>query len=122
MVFLPLVAHRVLRPTCRSLLFGPSTFPPTMPAADSRRTLRRDRSILSHDAVTCAGSPEVSSTAFPAQPPDLPPVCLVELGFAIICSLAPHRRPHHPVLVHRLSAFDPRFFQTPPRDDALALL
>ena len=25
LVFLPLVAHRVLRPTCRSLLFGPSS-------------------------------------------------------------------------------------------------
>src|SRR5216683_2195697 len=37
---------------------------------------------------------EVSSTAFDAQPPDLPPVPLMDMGFAIICSLARHRRPH----------------------------
>src|SRR6266849_9450558 len=89
-----------------------------MPAADSRPTLRMDRSILSHDAVTCGGSPEVSSTAFDAQPPDLPPVCLVDAGFAVICQLAPHRRPHHPVLVHRLAplinaSFRPRLTTTP---------
>jgi hypothetical protein len=59
-----------------------------MPAADSRPTFRMDRSILSHDAVTCGGSPEVSSTAFDAQPPDLPPVCLVDTGFAVLCQLA----------------------------------
>jgi hypothetical protein len=91
-----------------------------MPSADSRPTLRMNRSILSHDAVTCGGSPEVSSTAFDAQPPDLPPVCLVELGFAVLCQLAPHRRPHHPVLVHRLAplihaSFRPRLATTPLR-------
>src|SRR6266567_8714707 len=120
MVLLPLVVHRVLRPTRRSLLFGPSTCRPTMPAADSRYTVRMNRSILSHAAVTCGGSPEVSSTAFDAQPPDLPPVCLVEVGFAVICQLAPHRRPHHPVLVHRLAplihaSFRPRLATTPLR-------
>src|SRR5207248_5376754 len=31
--------------------------------------------------------------AFHAQPPDLPPVPLMELGFAVICPLARHRRP-----------------------------
>jgi hypothetical protein len=91
-----------------------------MPSADSRPTLRMDRSILSHAAVTCGGSPEVSSTAFDAQPPDLPPVCLVETGFAVLCQLAPHRRPHHPVLVHRLAplihaSFRPRLATTPLR-------
>jgi hypothetical protein len=91
-----------------------------MPSADSRPTVRMDRSILSHDAVTCGGSPEVSSTAFDAQPPDLPPVCLVELGFAVTCQLAPHRRPLHPVLVHRLAplihaSFRPRLATTPLR-------
>ncbi len=44
--------------------------------------------------VTCRRSPEVSSTAFDAQPPDLPPVDLMDMGFAITCSLARHRRPH----------------------------
>ena len=43
--------------------------------------------------VTCRRSPEVSSTAFDAQPPDLPPVGLMDMGFAITCSLARHRRP-----------------------------
>jgi len=91
-----------------------------MPAADPRPTIKMDRSILSHDAVTCSGSPEVSSTAFDAQPPDLPPVCLVDTGFAVICQLAPHRRPHHPVLVHRLAplihaSFRPRLATTPLR-------
>jgi len=62
-----------------------------------------NRSILSHDSVTCGGSPEVSSTAFRAQPPDLPPVLLVDMGFAVLCQLALHRRPLYPVLVHRLA-------------------
>src|SRR5215468_11179754 len=91
-----------------------------MPSADSRRTVRMDRSTLSHDSVTCSGSPEVSSTAFCAQPPDLPPVLLVETDFAISCSLVPHRRPLHPVLVHRLAllihaSFRPRLTTTPLR-------
>jgi len=88
-----------------------------MPAADSRPTIKMDCSILSHDVVTCDGSPEVSSTAFDAQPPDLPPVCLVDMGFAVLCQLAPHRRPPHPVLVHRLAplihaSFRPRLATT----------
>src|SRR5512142_268751 len=91
-----------------------------MPAADSRPTVKMDRSILSHDSVTCDGSPEVSSTAFRAQPPDLPPVCLVEPGFAVLCQLAPHRRPLRPVLVHRLAllihaSFRPRLTTAPLR-------
>src|SRR5215470_1582300 len=76
---------------------------PTTPSADSRYTVRMNRSILSHDSVTCSGSPEVSSTAFRAQPPDLPPVLLVDMDFAIIGSLVPHRWPLYPVLVHRLA-------------------
>src|SRR2546421_10796022 len=91
-----------------------------MPSADSRCTVRMNYSILSRASVTCGGSPEVSSTAFDAQPPDLPPVCLVDTGFAVLCQLAPHRRPHHPVLVHRLpslihASFRPRLATTPLR-------
>jgi hypothetical protein len=63
-----------------------------------------NRLILSHDSVTCGGSPEVSLTAFDTQPPDLPPVLLMDMGFAIMRSL-----------------FAPRFLRTPPYDDALAL-
>ena len=66
---------------------------PSMPSADSRRTVKMDRSILSHVPVTCTGSPEVSSTAFRAQPPDLPPVLLVNMGFVVLCRFAPHGRP-----------------------------
>jgi hypothetical protein len=100
--------------------FGPSTLRPTMPSADSRCTVRMDHSILSHDSATCGGSPEVSSAAFRAQPPDLPPVLLLDMDFAISCSLVPHRRPLHPVLVHRLApliraSFRPRFAATPLR-------
>ena len=31
--------------------------------------------------------------AFHAQPPDLPPVLLMDMGFAVICPLVQHRRP-----------------------------
>src|SRR2546429_9561372 len=44
--------------------------------------------------VTCSRPPDVISTAFHAQPPDLPPVPLMDVDFAITCSLARHRRPH----------------------------
>src|SRR5512142_624043 len=102
------------------LLFGPSTLRPTMPSADSRCTVRMDHSTLSHDSVTCCGSPEVSSTAFGAQPPDLPPRILVDTDFAINGSLVHPRRPYHPVLVHRLAllihaSFRPRLTTTPLR-------
>src|SRR5580700_10844506 len=56
--------------------------------------VRMNRFILSHDSVTWRRSPAVSSTAFDAQPPDLPPVSLMDMGFAISCPLARHRRPH----------------------------
>src|SRR2546430_15788177 len=92
-----------------------------MPSADSRPTVKMDCSTLSHDSVTCGGSPEVSSTAFDAQPPDLPPVCLVDTGFAVLCQLAPHRRPHHPGLVLRLPPFFPPFFRPPPPSTPLPL-
>ena len=38
---------------------------------------------FSHESVTCNSSPEISSTAFHAQPPDLPPAPLMDTGFAI---------------------------------------
>ena len=63
------------------------------PAADFCCTVRVNHSTLSHDFVTCDRSPEVSSIAFRAQPLDLPPVSLMDVGFAISCSLARHRRP-----------------------------
>src|ERR1035441_10446414 len=91
-----------------------------MPSADSCRAVRVSHFTLSHGSVTRSRSPEVSSTAFSVQPPDLPPAPLMDMGFAILCSLAPCRRPHHPVLVHRLTpllhaSFRPHLTMTPLR-------
>src|ERR1017187_8100681 len=55
----------------------------TMPAADFCRTLTVDRSTLSPDSGTCSRPPEVSLTAFRAQPPDLQPAPLMDMDFAI---------------------------------------
>jgi len=52
-----------------------------------------DRSTLSPDSGTNDRSPEVSSTAFRTQPPNLQPASLMDMGFAIVCPLAPHRMP-----------------------------
>ena len=53
-----------------------------------------DHSLLSPDSGTNGRSPEVSSTAFRAQPPDLQPVPLMDMDFAVICPLVRHRMPH----------------------------
>src|SRR5205807_1062341 len=47
----------------------------------------------SHDSVTNNRSPEVSSTTFGAQPPDLPPVPLMDVNLAVTCPIVRHRRP-----------------------------
>ena len=80
--------------------FGPSPCPThygrrsaTTPSADFCRPFRINRSILSRDSTTNGRSPEVSSTAFRAQPPDLQPVPLMDMDFVIICSLVRHRMP-----------------------------
>ncbi len=65
----------------------------TTPAADFCRPLRMDPSSLSPDSGTNSRSPEVSSTAFRTQPPDLQPAPLMDMGFAVICPLARHRMP-----------------------------
>src|SRR5208282_4628626 len=91
-----------------------------MPAADFCNAVRANRFALSHDSVTRRRPPEVSSTAFDAQPPDLPPAALMDGGFAAFSPLARCRRPLHPVLVHRLApllhaSFRPRLATTPLR-------
>src|SRR5208337_895052 len=91
-----------------------------MPAADFYGALRMNRSLLSHASVTRRRSPQVSSTAFRAQPPDLPPAALVDVGLAAFRPLARCRRPHPPVFVHRLApllyaSFRPRLATTPLR-------
>ena len=94
--------------------------------ADFCPAVRTPHDALSHVFVTHSRSPVISSTAFHAQPPDLPPVSLMDTGFAIIGSLARHRRPHHPVLVHRLAcllhaSFRPHLAVTPLRFATLHL-
>ena len=78
-----------LRRTVRAFL----TFVSTTPFADFSRPVRMNHSILSHDFVTDGRSPEVSSAAFSAQPLDLHPVPLMDMGFVVICPLAQHRLP-----------------------------
>ena len=119
-VFLPLSAHE-----SRCLLAFPlvalggyrSGLPPfswsNTPSADFRKVIEVNRFTLSHDSVTCRRSPEVSSTPFDAQPPDLPAVNFMDMSFAVLCPLARHRRP----LIRFLfigSHFAPCFPQTPP--------
>src|SRR3982074_2492131 len=52
-----------------------------------------NHSILSPDSGTNGRSPEVSSTAFRTQPPNLQPAPLMDMGFVVICQLARHRMP-----------------------------
>jgi len=65
----------------------------TMPAADFCRTVKVDRSTLSPDSGTCDRPPEVNSTAFNAQPPNLQPAPLMDMDFAILCPLVRRRMP-----------------------------
>jgi hypothetical protein len=92
---------------------------PTMPSADSCRTVRTPCDALSHDAVTCGRPPEVSLAAFDARPPDLPPRHLMDADFAASCPLVLSRRPRI-----RFLSIRPHlrygFFQTTPRGVALA--
>jgi hypothetical protein len=64
-----------------------------MPSADFCRPVRMNRFILSRDFTTNVRSPEVSSTAFRAQPPNLQPAPLMDMGFIVIRQLARRRMP-----------------------------
>jgi len=74
-----------------------------MPAADSCIAVKKSRDFFSPDSGTQGRSPEVSSIAFRTQSPNLPPVLLMDMGFAASRPLARHCRPHYPVFVHRLA-------------------
>ena len=91
-----------------------------MPAADFYCGIKVPCDTFSHNSVTRSRSPEVSSTAFRAPPPNLRFAPLMEMGFAITGPLAQRSR-----LISGFCSsartFAPRFLQTPPRDDALAL-
>src|SRR6267378_1245409 len=78
-----------LRRTVRAFL----TCVSTLPSADFSHPVRMDRSTSSRDFATSERSPEVSSTAFRAQPPNLHPVPLMDMGFAVHCPLARHCLP-----------------------------
>src|SRR5436305_2276455 len=93
---------------------------PNTPSADFCRPVRTGYPILSPEFRTNGRSPEVSSTAFRTQPPNLQPVPLMDMGFAVMCPLARHRMPQIRFL-YIGSYVCSTFFQTPPRDDALAL-
>ena len=75
---------------------------------------------LSHNFVTYGRSPEVSSTAFCAAPPNLRFASLMEMGFAKPGPLARRSR-----LISGFCSsartFAPRFLQTPTHGDARAL-
>ena len=64
-----------------------------MPFADFCDMVKVNRFTFSHESVTCRRSPEVSLTAFHAQPPDLQPVPLMDMDFAVVCPLVQHRMP-----------------------------
>jgi len=61
--------------------------------ADFCRPVRINRSPQS-GSRTNDRSPEVSSTAFPAQPPDLQPVPLMDMDFVVVGQLVRHCMPH----------------------------
>src|SRR5207249_9526855 len=65
----------------------------TMPSADFCYGVKAPRGAFSHDFATRSRSPEVSSIAFSAQPPNLQPASLMDMGFVVICQLARRRMP-----------------------------
>ena len=64
------------------------------PSADFCRTIRTDRSTLSRDYTAHGRSPEVSSTAFRTQPPDLQPALLMDVHFMVNRPLVQRGMPH----------------------------
>jgi hypothetical protein len=65
-----------------------------MPSADFCCEIKTPYDAFTHDFATRNRSPEVSSTAFRTQPPDLQPVPLMDMDFAVTCTLVRHRMPH----------------------------
>ena len=65
----------------------------TMPSADFCRAIKEPHGPSSRDFTTPGRPPEVSSTAFRTQPPNLQPVLLMDMRFAVIRPLAQHRMP-----------------------------
>src|SRR5690348_17303110 len=55
-----------------------------MPSADFCCEIKAPCDAFSHDSARHSRSPEVSSTAFRTQPPNLQPASLIDMGFAAI--------------------------------------
>src|SRR5271167_3026265 len=107
-----LAVDSAFRPWSASLAL-PTTWP-TMPSADSCCTFKKNRFLSSRESTTCNRSPVVSSTAFSAPPPDLPPLALMDMGFAAHCQLARKYRPRI-----RFLSIGTRFCSTLPSDPIL---
>jgi hypothetical protein len=91
-----------------------------MPSADFCTAVSAPCRALSPESETRCSPPAIRSTAVHTQPPDLRSAPLMEMRFAVFCPLARRSR-----LLSgscpSARAFAPRFLQTPPRDDALAV-
>ena len=64
-----------------------------MPSADFCCEIKAPCGAFSRESATRSRSPEVSSTAFRTQPPNLQPASLIDMGFAVIGQLARRRMP-----------------------------
>ena len=84
----------------------------TTPAADFCCRIRVNYSTLSLESETCSRSPEISSIAFHAQPPNLRFASLIDMGFAIIGPLARRSRLRSGSCT-LARVFAPRFLQPP---------
>src|SRR4051812_1313581 len=93
---------------------------PTMPSADFCTGVKGPCGPLSLVSETRRRSPEVSSTAFTAHPPDLQPQALDGWGLRGKSSARPTRAASYPVSVRQVAAslhasFRPRLAATPLR-------
>lgn len=88
------------------------------PSADFCRPAGMNRFTLSPVSGTNDRPPEVNSTAFRTQPPDLQPVPWMDMDFVVNCQLVRPRMPLIRFLYIGSYVRAPRFFQTPPHDDA----
>ncbi len=110
---LPLTAHesrRLLATTSVRAFVRRRT---TMPSADFCRPIKAACSTPSPVSRTHDRSPEVSSTTFRAQPPNLQPASLMDMDFAILGPLVRRRMP-----AIRFLSIGSRFCSTLPSDPA----
>jgi hypothetical protein len=93
----------------------------TTPAADFCRPVRMNRSTLSPASRTNDRSPEVSFDRLPHATAEFTTSAFDGYGLRDHVLARPAPYASHPVFCSSARAFAPRFFQTPPRGDALAL-